>query len=463
MKDTADQGFVPPYPERFEVNPPLLKRVKAARKSFLNVWAEDEFAHDIAWLKVLGREVAIVNSPELVKEAFQTNHPVLQRKSPQMRHALEPLLGDGLFVSDTEVWKARRKIVAPIIHGSKVPQFAPVMIQVMEEYRDRWEALGDGGEVDALSEFAEMTSEVICRTIFGQTLGKAYASEIVKGFAEYQKHVNQLDLMSMIGLPEWFPRPQGRRVRQSAKRIRDVLDKIIDKFERERGENDATVIAALLDARDEDGNPLDREAIRNEAAVIFMAGHETTANTLAWAWYLLSQSPETAGKLHRELDEVLGGRSVTFGDVAKLDYTRAVVDETLRLYPPVPLLAREAMEDVKIGQRQFRKGSILMVVAWLLHRNPKLWPDADVFRPERFFDPDGDAGYTKPNKYTYVPFAMGPRICAGLVFGQVEAILAVAVMAQAFRPELKVGTEVAPVCRLTLRPGDNLPMIVRKR
>ncbi len=427
------------------------------------MWSAADFSQNIAWVKVLSRDVAFVNAPHLVKQVFQDNHPLLQRKSPQMRNALELLLGDGLFVSDSEVWRARRKIVAPIIHASKVPDFAPVMIQVMEETRDRWEALGEGAEIDASVEFAELTSEVICRAIFGQTLGHAYAREIVQGFAQYQKRIDQLDMASMIGLPQWFPRFRGFGVRRSARRIRNVLDRIIDRFEAERKPDDATVIAALLDARDETGAPLSRKVIRNEAAVIFMAGYETTANLLSWAWFILSQDAVSRTRLEEELDRVVGRRAVTFADVARLPYTSAVVAETLRLYPPVPILAREAMGDVKIGPRVFPKGSLFMVVAWLLHRNPKLWADPDAFLPDRFLAPAGSARLKKPNKYAYIPFATGPRICAGMVFGESEAILALAVLAQRFRPELKPGTEVRPHCRLTLRPGDTLPMILRKR
>jgi cytochrome P450 len=463
MEQPVNSDFVPPYPKRFEVPPSLLTRLQLARHSFLAIWCKSDFTCDIATIKVLRREIAIINSPDLVKQAFQENHAVLQRKSPQMRHALEPLLGDGLFVSDGEVWKARRKIVGPIIHGSKVPEFAPVMIQVMEEYAGRWAQKGDGSEIDVLSEMAEMTAEIICRTIFGQDLGQAFAQEIVKGFSDYQRHVRQIDIPWLLNLPYWFPRFSGKRVRKSTNRILSVLDEIIERYATERKPDDTSVIGALLDARDESGKPLSRKAVRNEAAVIFMAGHETTANTLAWAWYLISQSQAVRTKLELELDTIVGKRAIQFSDVRKLTYTRAITDETLRLYPPVPMLAREAAEDITIGSRRFHKGSILIVVAWLLHRNPRLWPDADAFRPERFLNERNSKKHPKPNKYAYVPFSTGPRICAGLIFGQTETILAIAVLSQKFRLELKPGTEVQPICRLTLRPGDELPMIVRDR
>ena len=215
----------------------------------------------------------------------------------------------------------------------------------------------------------------------------------------------------------------------------------------------------MLEARDENGEPLSREAIISEAAVIFMAGHETTANTLAWAWFLLSQCDKSRAKLQAELDTVLAGRSPTFQDVPNLPYTKAVIEETLRLYPPVPILAREAMADTSIGGKSVPKGSLVMVVPWLMHRNPVLWSKPDVFDPGRFLNPKSK----KPNKYGYVPFSIGPRICAGLQFGMTEAILSLAILAQDFELKLKDGTDVQPVARLTLRPGENLPMTLHPR
>lgn len=451
--------FVPPYPFRYEKMPPVWTLLGLAKQNFLSIWGQEDFQSRLRSKKVLARELVVCNRPDVVREAFQTNHEVLQRKSPQMRHALEPLLGDGLFISDTETWAKRRKVVAPIIHGSRVKGFAPIMIDTIEEKRSEWEKLGDGKEVDALAEMAHLTAEIICRTIFGRHLGKNYAAEVVEGFSDYQKHINQTDLTSLLGLPEWMPRFRGRAIRKPVKRITSVLDEIIDSYEAQKEKGEASVIGGLLEARDEDGNPLTRDAIRSEAAVIFMAGHETTANTLAWAWFLLSQCSRSRAKLQKELDTVLAGRTPTFADVRKLSFTKAVIEETLRLYPPVPILAREAMARTSIGGKPIPKGSLVLVVPWLMHRNPVLWSKPDVFEPERFLD----AKAKKPNKYGYVPFSIGPRICAGLQFGMTESILSLAILAQKFDLQLKDGTDVQPVARLTLRPGDNLPMILRSR
>lgn len=450
--------FIPPYPFRHEVTPPVWTLIGLAKKNFLSVWSARDFQGRLRSLKVFSRELILCNRPDVVREAFQTNHAALQRKSPQMRHALQPLLGDGLFVSDGETWAKRRKLVAPIIHGSRVPGFAPIMVDTIEEKRAEWAAKPGGEEIDALAEMAHLTAEIISRTIFGRQLGKDYASEVVRGFSEYQKHIDQVDLIAIFGLPEWLPRFRGSALKKAKARILDVLDEIIDSYHAQKEAGETSVIGGLLEARDDEGKPLSREAIRNEAAVIFMAGHETTANTLAWTWFLLSQSPRVLNKLHAEIDAVLGDRTPTFKDIASLPYAKAVIEETLRLYPPVPILAREATQDTSISNKPIRKGSLVLVVPWLMHRNPVLWDLPDTFWPERFLQDS-----MKPNKYGYVPFSIGPRICPGLQFGMTESILSLVMLARHFDLRLKPGTDVQPVCRLTLRPGETLPMILQPR
>ena len=220
------------------------------------------------------------------------------------------------------------------------------------------------------------------------------------------------------------------------------------------------MIGLLLQARDSDtGAPLDDAALRNEAAVIFMAGHETTANSLAWTWYLLSQAPETEQRLHAELSHVLRGRLPTLDDVPKLVFTRAVFEEAIRLYPPVPVLARQSLAEEKIRGRSIPQGSLVLVVPWLLHRHRKYWQKPDYFIPERFL-PENAGNLVR---HAYVPFSTGPRICAGAAFGLTEAILCLATLAQRTRLRLAADAVVEPVCRLTLRPGNDLRMLVECR
>jgi cytochrome P450 len=272
--------------------------------------------------------------------------------------------------------------------------------------------------------------------------------------------IGQIDVLSFLGLPDWFPRWYRFSVYRSVAHIHRVLDDVIASYRAERTADDDAMIQRLLDARDEDtGAALEPEALRNEIAVLFMAGHETTANSLTWTWYLLSQAPEVEAKLHGELDHVLGGQAPGLADVPKLVYTRAIFEEALRLYPPVPILPREALKDEQFKTLRIPKGTLVFVVPWLLHRHKNLWDKPDHFIPERFLGESGE----RISKFAYVPFSIGPRVCAGLSFGLTEAILCLATLAQRFTLRLKEGHEVMPVCRLTTRPDGGMPMVLHKR
>lgn len=453
-------GFVPPFPYRWPHKLSPWRRLRIARQNLIAQFEEAAFELDFTSVKVLTKRVFVCNSPETVQLAFGINNALIERKAPMVRHMLRPLIGDGLFISDGETWRKRRRIVAPIVHASRLAEFAPVMIESALAMGERWSQLRPGTTINALAEMATLTAEIICRAIFGRELRSEQARAVVEGFSEFQHAVSGIDLLSLFGLPDWVPRPRRIAMYRSAHRIHRVIDEIIT-AQRDRAEGeDATVVRRLIDARDpETGQPLDAVAVRNEAAVIFLAGHETTANTLAFAWYLLSQAPDVEARLHVELDTVFGARPPTLADVPKLKFTRAVVEETLRLYPPVPIFAREALAAETVAGQHIPKGSIVMVIPWLLHRNRKLWDRPDQFLPERFLGTNGPT----PDKWIYVPFSIGPRTCAGMAFGLTEAILCVATLAQRYSLRLAAGHEMQPICRVSLRPGDALPMTIHRR
>ena len=298
---------------------------------------------------------------------------------------------------------------------------------------------------------------VTCRAIFGPALGRQNARAIIENFTEYQRQIDTISLLSLAGMPDFRPGfMQPRAVRNSKNRIIEVLDDVIAAARREQDQD--SVVGMLLNASDGDGRPLSYEAIRNEASVIFMAGHETTANSLAWCWFLLSLAGWAEEAFHAELEKVLGNRLPNLKDVPDLAYTRAVLDETMRLYPPIPLLTRQATKAEKIRSRTVEKGAIVAVIPWLLHRHRLYWEKPDHFMPERFLP-----GAPPVDKYLYVPFSLGPRVCAGLQFGITEAVLCLAVLGQSFRLRLAPGAKVEPVSRLSLRPGERLPMILDPR
>jgi cytochrome P450 len=452
--------FVPPYPERPRSSLSAFSTLRLARRNILAIWENRCFEWDFFSARVLSRRLFVCNSPDTVVHAFIERHESFERKSPQMRHGLSPLLGDGLFISDGEIWRRRRRIVAPIVHISQLSSFAPLIVRAANDTAGRWADLPNGAPINALAEMAALTAEIICRTVFGRHLGAEQASEIVSAFTEYQRLIGQLDVVYLLGLPDWLPRLHSPAIHRAARRIHRVLDDIIRGCRERLADGQASMIRLLLEARDaETGAPLDDAALRNEAAVIFMAGHETTANSLAWTWYLLSQAPEVEDRLHDELAAVLRGRLPSLEDLPKLTYTRAVFEETLRLYPPVPVLARQALRDERIRDRPIPAGSLVLVVPWLLHRHRKYWERPDHFLPERFLPENGGSLV----RHTYIPFSTGPRICAGAAFGLTEAILCIATLAQRARLRLAPDAVVEPICRLTLRPGGDLRMLVEPR
>jgi cytochrome P450 len=452
--------FVPPYPDRPGQPLSPLATLRLARRNFIAIWEDRCFEWEMFSSRLLLRQLFVCNSPDTVASAFVEHHDSFERKSPQMRHSLAPLLGDGLFISDGDTWRRRRRIIAPIIHVSHLPLFAPIMVQAAAETAERWARLPSETAVNALTEMATLTAEIICRTVFGQQLGAVHAGEIVTSFSEYQRLIGQLDPAYFCGLPDWLPRFHAPAIHRAAKRIHDVLDRVIRDCRERAGSGEPSMIRLLLEARDsETGEPLDELALRNEAAVIFMAGHETTANSLAWTWYRLSQAPRVEERLHAELDQVFAGRAPTLEDVPRLTYTRAIFEETVRLYPPVPLLARQALRDETIRGRAVPAGSLVIVVPWLLHRHRKFWGQPDHYIPERFLPENAQSRV----RHAYIPFSVGPRICAGAAFGLTEAILCIATLAQRVQFRLAADAVVTPVCRLTLRPGDDLRMVVTCR
>ncbi len=440
-------AFVPPFPPRHTGRLPLPELLRRARRNFLEVWSADQFAQEAISTRVLAQPILVCNSPETVQAAFIDGAAALERKSPQMRHALEPLLGDGLFISDGLVWRERRRAVAPVTHVARLAELAPAMSGAVANREAAWAALPAGAPVDMLAQMAELAADVICRTLFGRSLGAQAAREVVSAFARYQAVVPQIDPLSLLGLPDWLPRPRPWRLRAEVRRIHAVVDRLVGTVIAGRGEVGGSLVGAMS------GAGMDAAACRNEAATLFMAGHETSANAMAWAWFLLSQAPDSAARLRDEAAAVLGGRPAGWADLPRLPFARAVVEETLRLYPPVPLLARVASAPLEVAGHAVPRGGLVLAVPWLLHRNPRLWNKPDHFIPGRFLT-------ARPVRYAYIPFSLGPRVCTGAQFALAEAVICLSTLAQRFAPQLAPGASVMPLCRLTLRPGDALPMLL---
>ncbi|SON55075.1 putative bifunctional P-450/NADPH-P450 reductase 2 [Hartmannibacter diazotrophicus] len=456
MEEIGEDYLVAAHPRPFEGERGHLKLLLQARRDFLEVWRQSDYAGQNSQISILGRQIIVVNAPESVKQVMAANHENYERKTPQMRRALEFLLGDGLFISDGETWQHRRPLVSNIVHKNRLPVFGKVMESVTAEMALRWSHLEPGATVNALYEMAALTAEIISRTAFGNDLGADSAKEVIEGFSGYQKLIDSINIGYFVGFDDGLPIWRTPKLKASVARIHKVIDRVVDQHLAGKGDQDAMIDIMVRRTRRNPNLKLDKEAMRNEAATIFMAGHETTAATLTWAWYLISSAPWAEEKMLEEIARVCGDRAPTVEDVPQLDYCRAVIEETLRLYPPVPILGRQAREADKLGDIDVQPASLVIVVPWLLHRSPDLWEEPNRFMPERFLD-------RRPTPYTYVPFAAGPRICAGLQFGLTESILCLATLAQRFKVRVADGFHASPVCRLTLRPAGGLPVTITPR
>ncbi len=428
-----------------------------ARANLLAIWRKKHYETGIGVMWIFRRQVVVVNAPEAIKYVVATRHENFERKSPQMRRALEHLIGDGLFISDGDTWKQRRPLVSDIVHKNRVPVFGGIMTGTTEELVERWNRLGDGASVNMLHEMAGLTAEIIARSVFGNDLGADGANEVTEGFTSYQSLVDSVNLGYFLGLDEGMPLLRTPSMKHAIKRIHRVIDKVVEDHLAGHGDN-RSMLDLLI--RRQKRNPelkLDVVALRNEAATIFMAGHETTAATLTWIWYLLSRAHWVETAVHEEIANVCGDRVPSVDDVPALEWCRAVVEEALRLYPPVPILARQAKTADRIGTHDVKAASLILIVPWLLHRTEELFPDAHSFRPERFMNGK------RPLPYSYIPFASGPRLCPGLQFGLTEAILCLAVIAQKFRVRVQEGHKVEAVFQLTLRPKGGMPVTLHRR
>lgn len=395
----------------------------------------------------------IVNSPELAHEVLVTKAASFY-KSSNLKRVLDKAVGKGLFTNDGESWRQQRKLAQPAFHTRRIASYADVMVRYADELASRWH---DGEHIDVERDMAAVTMKIIAKTVFdadveGETDGISQAVTYILRASD--KRFNNL-----VQLPDWLPTPGNRRMQEAV----DFLDREIQRFIDERrasGEDKGDLLSMLMAAQDEEnGQSMSDKQLRDEAMTVFGAGHETTAVTLTWALYALSQAPHVEAQLHAELDTVLAGRLPTYEDLPKLPYTEKVIKEVMRLYPAAWGVTRESIEPVSIGGYPVKPATLFMVNIYGIHRDARYWAQPETFDPERF-SPENEKNIPR---YAYFPFGAGPRVCIGNAFAMMEARLLLATLAQRYRFALAPVQTVKPARMFTLRPQNGLHMVALQR
>jgi cytochrome P450 len=430
----------------------------ALRQNPVETWTRAHFEKPIlVGRRVLG-EMAVVSEPAAIRRVLLDN-VTNYRKDDLQRRVLSPGLGDGLLTAEGKQWRAQRRTVAPMFTPRNVLSFAPQMADAARASVQRLQRRRVGQILDVSAEMARVTLEILERTIFTDGLGQG-PEHFREAVTRYFDTAGRIDPLDLLGFPDFIPRIGRIRSRPTLRFFRDSVDAIIATRRKNLADPNYQrphdLLTLLLEAKDpETGVGLDEEELRANIITFIGAGHETTANALTWSLYLLSQSPEWRERLAAEADrELAGGGAETLAD--RLVETRAVIEEAMRLYPPAATLTREAVEPDMLAGRRIKKGMRVVVSPFVVHRHRLLWRDPDLFMPERFL---GEAR-EKIDRFAYLPFGAGPRVCVGASFALQEACIVLAHLMQAFRFEHVETHEVRPMQRVTLRPKDGMPMRV---
>jgi Cytochrome P450 len=407
---------------------------------------------DAAQFFVGPQQIFFFNHPDLIRDLLVTQHRSFHKSRVLQRSKV--IFGEGLLTSEEQVHLRQRRLVQPAFHRERIALYAEVMIDRAAKLGERW---GDGEVLDIHHEMMGLTLSVVAKTLFDADVDED-ADEIGHALTQL------VDLFPMLMNPlanllRKLPFPQTMRFRRALASLDRTVYGIIDE-RRRSGDDRGDLLSMLLMAVDEegDGGGMTDQQLRDEAMTLFLAGHETTANALAWTWYLLSQNPDALGAMHRELDGVLGDRLPVPADYVRLPYTEMVVAESMRMFPPAWAVSRLAIEDAMVGEWLVPRGAVVVASPAVTHRDKRWWPDPDRFDPLRFTAEEKAA---RP-KLSYFPFGAGPRICIGEGFAWMEAVLIVATLAQRWRMEL-VSHDVQAQASITLRPKGGIRMRLRRR
>lgn len=447
---TAAAAILPPGPKSFIPGVNLFSIRRNPIKFLTNI---AEQYGEIAYFKLGPQPVFLLNNPEHIRDVLITHNKSFMKGEGLQR--AKRLLGEGLLTSEGEFHLRQRRLAQPAFHRQRIAGYGATMAEYSGRMRDGWKA---GEERDIAREMMRLTLAIAGKTLFDADV-ETEADEIGDALSNAMDSFNRLTL-PFSQLLERLPLPGTRRFQKARERLDETIYRMI-RERRASGEDRGDLLSMLMQARDSegDGTGMTDGQLRDEAMTIFLAGHETTANALVWTWYLLSQHPAVEARFHAEIDDVLNGRMATAEDYPRLRYTEMVFAEAMRMYPPAWIIGRRALVDYQINGYHVPAHSIILMSQYVMHHNPKYFPDPDRFDPERW---TSEARETRP-KFSYFPFGGGPRLCIGESFAWMEGALVLATIAQRWRLRLVAGHPVEMQPLVTLRPKHGIRMTVESR
>jgi len=396
----------------------------------------------------------LINQPELLDLVLK-ERPKDFPKSDRIGAGLRPLLGNSVFLTNGATWERQRRIIDPAFEGGRLRDTFAAISAAADAAVARMQGLATGVPIDIEPETSHAAADVIFRTLFSIPIENDTAQSVFSEFQAYQRSQPILNLAAFLPGPRWMPRFFRTGTRQSAARIRaliqDLTQKRLDEIAAGAAPDD--LASKIMTTKDpETGQKFDLQEMTDQVAIFFLAGHETSASALAWALYLLAMDPDTQTRLAREAQGVLNAGPLKFADLSKLKFTRDVFRETLRLFPPVPMMVRESGQTEIFRKRPVKKGAQIVLSPWHLHRHERIWENPDVFDPDRWADPASK----ESQRRAYMPFSAGPRVCTGAGFAMIEGVVLLARLVAAFRFEVVVDKPAVPVAHLTVRGKDGI-------
>ncbi len=453
------ETFTPPKPTSLSALVSLLRVMLRGDGDLLSLLPAAAYRVEVGHLGWSRRQILIVNRPDQVRRVLSDPEGIFP-KSDLMVEALDPLIGDSIFVSSGATWKRQRRMIDPSLTMMRVTNAFPAMVAGCEAAEEALEEEAARRRPVSLDlTMSHLTADIICRTVFSTSLRHQAARDVFDAFTLFERSVAQVEIRRLIFDEAWRNAPQRPEVLEACRTIRHHLAELLDTHAGPQAGRFDDIASAVIAARDpETGEAFLREELIDQLGVLFLAGHETSASALTWVFFLLATRPALVARLRAELREVCGDGPVEFEHTKRLVFVRNIFRETLRLYPPITFLPRVALEATTIGDFKVKRGALVMVAPWVLHRHQRYWRDPHLFDADRFL-PEREGEITPG---AYIPFGLGPRVCAGAAFATTEAILLIARLFRRFDFRVLEPGRVRPAARLTTRPTEQVMVMVSR-